>query len=222
LKRLPLICSVAAVAVLSASLAYWGLQLFKPKQRPIAPPPVTQAAEANVDAARGLFGGQTAVAAVSNYQLRGVVAAANGRGSAAIISADGQPAQAYPVGKEVAPGVVVKEVQPRFVTLLEGGVQKRLDLAVDEGSAANGVQSVMPPAPAPMPVTLPPQMVQQPAPGPVAAPVQQQPQPMAPPSGAPNPGGPIPAAPAPAFGPTAAGQSLQTAPAQPVTTSPAR
>jgi general secretion pathway protein C len=92
LKRLPLICSVAAVAVLSASLAYWGMQLFKPKQRPIAAVPVTQQPEANMDAARGLFGGNTAVAVASNYQLRGVVADTRGHGSVAIISADNQPA----------------------------------------------------------------------------------------------------------------------------------
>jgi general secretion pathway protein C len=226
LKRLPLICSVAAVAVLSASLAYWGLQLFKPKQRPIAPPPVAQQADVNVDAARGLFGGQTAIAAISNYQLRGVVAAANGRGSAAIISTDGQPAQAYAVGKEVAPGVVVKEVQPRYVTLLEGGVQKRLDLAVDEGAAANGVQppQASQPMPSPPPAAMAPPpgaMVTpqpvQPSPGTVIGPVQagQPGQPGMQP-GAPNPGGPIPPPP-----PQGQGQGAQFAPAQPVNTGPA-
>jgi general secretion pathway protein C len=219
LKRLPLICSVAAVAALSASLAYWGLQLFKPKQRPIAPPPAAQAAEVNVDAARGLFGGQTAVAQVSNYQLRGVVAAANGRGSAAIISADAQPAKAYGVGAEVAPGVTVKDVQPRFVTLLEGGIQKRIDLAVDEGSAASGVQPVQPlvpptvPPPVPPPVPVPmPQPA--PAPGPAAGqgvnlpPAVQQ------------PGGAAPV-PAPVPG-TIQGPPAQMAPAQPVTANPGR
>ncbi|HEY0588268.1 MAG TPA: type II secretion system protein N [Pseudoduganella sp.] len=138
MKRLPLICSVAAVAVLSASLAYWGMQLFKPKQRPIAAVPVAQVPEANMDAARGLFGGNTAVAVVSNYQLRGVVADTRGRGSVAIISADGQPAKAFPVGSELSPGVSVKEVQPRHVILMEGGVQKRLDLMSDQGVSSSG------------------------------------------------------------------------------------
>lgn len=138
MKRLPLICSVAAVAVLSASLAYWGMQLFKPKQRPIAAVPVAQLPEANMDAARGLFGGNTAVAAVSNYQLRGVVADTRGHGSVAIISADNQPAKPYPVGSEVVPGVSVKDVQPRFVILMEGGVQKRVDLMSDQGVSSSG------------------------------------------------------------------------------------
>jgi len=227
LKRLPLICSVAAVAALSASLAYWGLQLFKPKQRAIAPPPVAQAAELNVDAARGLFGGQTAVAQVSNYQLRGVVAAINGRGSAAIIATEGQPAQAYGVGAEVGPGVTVKDVQPRFVILMEGGIQKRLDLAVDEGNAAGGVTPMQPPVqmapPAapmvPAPVQPPqPAPVVGPGPGPVAGqgatlpPAQPMPQPGQ--QGQPGTG-------------SASGQNglvtpppPQMAPAQPVTTSP--
>jgi general secretion pathway protein C len=134
----------------------------------------------------------------------------------AIIATDGQPAQAYAVGKEVASGVVVKDVQPRFVTLLEGGVQKRLDLAVDEGSAANGVQSPIstpPSASMPQPI-MPAQPVipPQPAAGPVAGP--QPGQSGAQQSGAPNPGGPIPAP------PPASGQGAQFAPAQPVSNSP--
>ncbi len=170
MKRLPLICSVAAVAVLSASLAYWGMQLFKPKQRPIAAVPVAQVPEANMDAARGLFGGNTAVAAVSNYQLRGVVADTRGHGSVAIIAADGQPAKAFPVGSELSPGVSVKEVQPRHVILMEGGVQKRLDLMSDQGvSSSGGISSPLgmggpqepPPVPLPQQATpMPPPPVQ--------------------------------------------------------------
>ncbi|MGW8389963.1 type II secretion system protein N [Pseudoduganella sp. HUAS MS19] len=161
MKRLPLICSVAAVAVLSASLAYWGMQLFKPKQRPIAAVPVAQVLEANMDAARGLFGGNTALAAVSNYQLRGVVADTRGHGSVAIISADGQPAKAFPVGSELSPGVSVKEVQPRHVILMEGGVQKRLDLMSDQGvSSTGGIVGPMnmggPQEPPPVPLPPPP------------------------------------------------------------------
>lgn len=224
MKRLPLICSVAAVAALSASLAYWGLQLFKPKQRPIAPPPVAQAPEVNVDAARGLFGGQTAVAQVSNYQLRGVVAAANGRGSAAIISADGQPAQAYGVGKEIAPGVTVKDVQPRFVTLMEGGIQKRLELAVDEGSASNGVQPMLPPPSAPQPVPQPipvPPPQAAPVPQPATAPIPGQGVSLPPAAQQPGQPGQPGAAPGAVPGPVQ-GAPAQMAPAQPVTTNPSR
>jgi len=186
LKRLPLICSVAAVALLSASLAYWGMQLFKPKQRPIAAAPVAQMPEANMDAARGLFGGAAAVAVASNYQLRGVVADTRGRGSVAIIAADGQPAQAYPVGAELAPGVSVQEVQPRFVILSEGGVPKRIELMSDQGVSSSGglVQPPMggpqePPPPVPLPVPMP----AQPAPPPLQMAPAQPPTTSAQPSG---------------------------------------
>ena len=133
MKRLPLFISMLAVVALSASLAYWALQLFKPAQRPISAAPVQAAPEPALDAAAGLFGGRLAAVAVSNYQLKGVVAAGNGRRSVAILSSDSKPAQAVPVGAEVAPGVRVKEVQARFVLLSEGGVLKRVELAQESG-----------------------------------------------------------------------------------------
>jgi general secretion pathway protein C len=132
MKRLPLIVTVLAVVLLSASLAYWGLQLFKPQQRAIAAPPPPPPMGINVDAAKGLFGGQVVVAAVSNYQLKGVVAA-RGEDSAAIISVDNKPAVAIAIGKEVVPGVTVKEVHAKHVILSEGGVNKRVDLPSDAG-----------------------------------------------------------------------------------------
>ena len=57
MKRLPLFVTVLAVVLLSASLAYWGLQLFKPQQRAIAAPPPPPPMGVNLDAAKGLFGG---------------------------------------------------------------------------------------------------------------------------------------------------------------------
>jgi general secretion pathway protein C len=173
MKRLPLFVTVLAVVLLSASLAYWGLQLFKPQQRAIAAPPVQPALAVNIDAAKGLFGGQIAVAAVSNYQLKGVVAA-RGVDSAAIISVDNKPADAFAVGKEVVPGVVVKEVHPRHVLLSEGGVIKRVDLPSDAGVSSGPasmpgqqmppqqpVQPIqpiqpVPPQPTPPPPSMPP------------------------------------------------------------------
>jgi general secretion pathway protein C len=162
MKRLPLFVTVLAVVLLSASLAYWGLQLFKPQQRAIAAPPVPPALALNIDAAKGLFGGQITVAAVSNYQLKGVVAA-RGADSSAILSIDNKPAEAVAVGKEVAAGVMVKEVHPKYVLLSEGGVIKRVDLPSDAGVSSS---------PASMPSQLPPQQPQPPQQPP---PPQQQP-----------------------------------------------
>ncbi|MRX06751.1 hypothetical protein GJ697_02765 [Pseudoduganella sp. FT25W] len=171
MKRLPLIVTVLAVVLLSASLAYWGLQLFKPQQRAIAAPPPAPPIGVNLDAAKGLFGGQVMVAAVSNYQLKGVVAA-RGEDSAAIISVDNKPAVALAVGKEVLPGVIVKEVHAKHVILSEGGVNKRLDLPSDAGVSSGPAtmpgqpipaQPVQPAPAMPQPTTVqsPPQNGQQ-------------------------------------------------------------
>jgi general secretion pathway protein C len=203
MKRLPLLVTVLAVAALSASLAYWGLQLFKPQQRPIAAVPMQAAPEANIDAAKGLFGGQIAAAVASNYQLKGVVAA-NGPDSAAIIAADGKPAMAYGLGREVAPGVTVKEVHPKYVLLSDGGAVKRIDLPSDAGVRSE---------PSPNLLVTPLPQIQQPAP-------QPGPTPPAIPGGQPAPQGmPLPGSPA-----TQPGQQAPVvrAPATPVVSEPGR
>ncbi len=165
MKRLSLLVNLVsfiAVVALSVSLAYWAMQLFKLPQRPISAAPEHVKPDAAMDAAAGLFGGRIAVAAASNYQLKGVVASANGRGSVAILAADGQPAKAFPAGAEVSPGVTVKEVQPLFVLLSENGVSKRVELAQEDKSAASTAAPGL--APQPQPIVAPP------------APVQPQPQ----------------------------------------------
>lgn len=138
IKRLPLYCSAAAVVALSVSVTYWALQLFKAPPRPIAAVAMQTAPGPNLDAAASLFGGQSVTVAVSNYQLRGVVAAGNGRGSAAILAMDGKPAQALAVGKEIEAGVTVQEIHPRYVLLSDNGVIKRVELAADEPKPATG------------------------------------------------------------------------------------
>ncbi|MDQ1921824.1 type II secretion system protein N [Massilia pseudoviolaceinigra] len=143
MKRLPIVVSLIAVVFLSASIAYWAMQFFRGEQRPIvavasAPDPVPAP-----DAAATLFGGQAATVVVSNYQLTGVVSA--GRDSVAILVSDGQPPRALKVGKEIAPGVTVTSVFPRYITLSEGGVEKRIELATDAKAGAE----MAPPMPMP-------------------------------------------------------------------------
>ncbi|KQV42816.1 type II secretion system protein N [Massilia sp. Root335] len=133
-KRLPLLLSLLGMILLAASLAYWILQLYQPPQRPLAAVPQAALPDPAIDAAATLFGGQVAVASATNYQLTGVVA--DGRSSVAIIVAEGSPPKALKVGKEVAPGITLAEVHPRYVMLSDGGVMKRVDLATDTKSAA--------------------------------------------------------------------------------------
>jgi general secretion pathway protein C len=155
MKRLPQVTSLLAVVALSVSLAYWAMQLFKAPQRPINPPAVPVVQDASVEAGASLFGGQVSVATASNYQLKGVVASSNGRGSVAIISTDGKPSVALPEGAEVVPGVTVLEVHARHVLLRDGGVSKRIDLVADDKALAlpGPVSATPTPAAAPAPVT---------------------------------------------------------------------
>jgi general secretion pathway protein C len=139
-KRLPLFLSFILFVALSASIAYWGLQFYKPPARQIVAPPQVPQAEASLDAAAGLFGGRLVAAAASNYQLKGVIAGGKNAVGVAILSADGKPAQAVGVGEEIAAGVTVKEVHPLYVLLSEGGALKRVDLPENKNArAADGL-----------------------------------------------------------------------------------
>ncbi len=209
MKRMPIVLTLLALIVLSVSIVYWVMQLYQPAQRPLAAAAPAAIPQPGIDAAATLFGGQASAAVAANYQLTGVVAA--GRESVAIIVADGAPPKALKLGKEVAAGVTVREVHPRYVMLSDGGVLKRIELATDT-RASNGV----PPSPLPgqqqqfqpqqvqqqqqqqqPPPPPPPQQQQQLQMGPVM-PQQQQAQPappppapvqMAPPTRAVNPNG---------------------------------
>lgn len=133
-KRLPLLMSLLAMIVLAASLAYWIMQLIQPPQRPIAAVPLAAMPDPPMDAAATLFGGQIAVASATNYQLTGVVSA--GRDSVAILVADNAPPKALRLGRELSPGITLKEVHPRYVMLSDNGIVKRVDLAADAKAAA--------------------------------------------------------------------------------------
>lgn len=138
MRRWPLIASFLLFIALCASATYWGMQLFKPPLRPVAAPARSSQADIRTDAAAGLFGGRKGkVEVASNYQLKGVVFSPGGRGSVAILSADGKPAQAIRVNTEVLPGVTVKEVHRNYVLLSEGGVSKRVELPENAQDQAN-------------------------------------------------------------------------------------
>jgi general secretion pathway protein C len=189
-KRLPLLLSLLGVILLAVSLAYWILQLYQPPQRPIAAAPQAAMPDPTIDAAATLFGGQVSVASATNYQLTGVVA--DGNSSVAIIVAEGSPPKALRVGKELAPGITLAEVHPRYVMLSDGGVMKRVDLATDTkpaapmGGAPGGMPGGAQPGgmpqqnfPQPQQITTAPAAQPQAVPEPPMAPgaVQPQPQP---------------------------------------------
>jgi general secretion pathway protein C len=231
MKRLPLVASFLLFILLCASIAYWGLQLFKPPLRPVAAPPRVAKSDIDPQAAATLFGGRAGkVAVASNYQLKGVIMSGSADESIAILSADGKPAQAVRVDTEVAPGVTVKEVHRDYVLLSDGGTVKRVELPESAKSEVN-MATVAPVRPQPQPQPVPaPTMQQAPAPVPpaaVAAPAtpgapSAPATPVVPPAAATNQ--PVPTSPAPAqqMAPPAAvvsrPPSPTAAPAAPATT----
>jgi general secretion pathway protein C len=151
MKRWPLLTSFLLFLALCVSVAYWGMQLFKPPVRPVALPQAAKA-EARLENAAGLFGGRAAAVAVaSNFQLKGVVVAGNRRESVAILVADGKPAQAVRANAEIMPGVKIQEVHPQYVLLSENGIAKRVDLPEAskigklEAGAASPLSAMQPP-----------------------------------------------------------------------------
>ena len=169
MKRLPLLFTLLALIFLAVSATYWGMQLYKPQQRPITAVQTAALPEPSPDAAATLFGGEAMTNVVSNYQLTGIVSA--GRDSVAILVADGQPPKALKVGRELAPGVSISEVHGKYIMLSEGGVMKRVDLVADTRPAiplSGAAPMGQPVAPGAMPTVEPqtsPGAVQAPPPG---------------------------------------------------------
>ena len=176
MKRWPLLVSFVLFIALCASATYWGMQLYKPPARAVAAPPPSVQAPPDPRAAVVLFGGrQGPVAVATNYQLRGVVSSGTSGESIAILAADGKPAEAVRANREIKPGVIVKEVHPRYVLLQENGVIKRVELPEDakgvsvDTSNRPPVVRAVPPMPGMQPAQPQPMQPQQQP--------QQQPQP---------------------------------------------
>jgi len=133
MKPQSLAASFLMFVALCASLAYWGMQLFKPPVRPVAAPQEAKP-EIQRESVAAIFGGRPPSTAVaSNFTLKGVIMSGTPNDSVAIIEPQGKPEKAVPVNGEIAPGVVVKEVQPRYITLSESGVTKRVELPANSG-----------------------------------------------------------------------------------------
>lgn len=133
MKPQSLAASFLLFVALCASFAYWGMQLFKPPVRPVAAPQEAKP-EIQRDAVAAIFGGRPPSTAVaSNFTLKGIIMSGTPGESVAIIEPQGKPEKAVAVNSEIVPGVVVKEVQPRYITLSESGVTKRVELPANSG-----------------------------------------------------------------------------------------
>jgi len=135
MKHLPMMTSYVLFIALCASLAYWAMQLFKPKVRDVVVPALSIGDASKLEDAAGLFGGRLSTPVASNYQLIGVIFASDPDESVAILAMDGKPAQAIRTHREVAPGVTLNEVNRHHVLLSEGGVIKRIELPENPGAS---------------------------------------------------------------------------------------
>ncbi|MBC3872257.1 type II secretion system protein N [Undibacterium flavidum] len=163
MKRLPLIINIILFALVCMLLSYWGLQIFKPTIRPIQAPVSVNSYEPNVGQWGNVFGvaARTEVAP-SSYQLKGVIVAPRAKDSVAIIVIEGKPNFTIGTGKELIPGVSLKEVHADHVIVSESGIARRIDLPVPAPNAGIVQMQANDPAsfrsqgmPAPMPPPAP-------------------------------------------------------------------
>lgn len=181
MKRLPILINVVLFAALCAVVTFWGMRFFAPKLRPVAAPVMATSYEPAVGQWGNLFGQAAVVeAGPSNYQVKGVIVAPRAMDSAAIIVLDGKPNFILGIGKELSPGVKLKEVHRDHIIVEESGMPRRIDVPPAPPIAA-GVNTV-----ALQNSTSTPNPV---APQPPSA-LNQAPPPMAPPSMPPQPAPP--------------------------------
>jgi general secretion pathway protein C len=149
MKHLPFVSSSTLLIAACASAGFWGLPWFRSAATPAVATQQARPAPPDIAAAAGLFGGAPAGPAATAYQLKGVIE--DGPDGVAILVADGKPAQAVGVGREVAPGVKVTEIHQRYVLLDEGGAIKRLELpdggiaGLELVAATSAIQPAAPP-----------------------------------------------------------------------------
>lgn len=127
-------------ALATASAVYWALRIGSPGSAVAVPEPTAPAAAGDAPARQAaiarFLGATDSVAtnaidkrANSRFSLIGVVA--QGRGGAALIAADGQPARPYRVGSRIDEGTVLQSVGPRHAVLAasaDGPALQRLEL----------------------------------------------------------------------------------------------
>jgi general secretion pathway protein C len=177
----PLAASLAMFALLSATIAYWALQLLSPAV-PIAPAGslADQRDAPDLVAAARLFGmpvggrGAAQVAVVSNIQVLGV-AASEVRGSAVLV-VDGKPPKAFMVGDAVGADAKLVEVRSDAAIIERNGA--RVELAAPQRPSVATLSSGPARSDASPAAVAPPVPTAAPAPPPtVAAPPPPQPAP---------------------------------------------
>ncbi|MDE2120835.1 MAG: general secretion pathway protein GspC [Betaproteobacteria bacterium] len=130
LPTLPIahLATVLLALATAASAAQWGLRLFGPGQGRTPAGAVEGITVAGLaSGASSLFGAAPPAPgpAAPSYRLWGVIGGGAHAG-AALIGRDSAPAQAFPVGAEIAPGVRLVDTGFGSAVLLQGGMRTTL------------------------------------------------------------------------------------------------
>ncbi len=128
MKRLPLLCSFILFILLCASVTYWVLQWTAPATRALQLRAPSEPTLPDIAAAAQLFGGASAAATITPLQLSGIIYSAIPGERVAIITSDAKPARALGMNAEVAPGIIIKQINQRSVVVLENSQQRVIPL----------------------------------------------------------------------------------------------
>lgn len=128
MKRLPLLCSFILFILLCASVTYWVLQWTAPATRALQVRAPSEPTLPDIAAAAQLFGGASAAATITPLQLSGIIYSAIPGERVAIITSDAKPARALGMNAEVAPGIIIKQINQRSVVVLENSQQRVIPL----------------------------------------------------------------------------------------------
>ena len=128
MKRLPLLCSFVLFIMLCASVTYWLLQWMVPTTRTLQAVAPAEPALPELSAATQLFGGASTEATSAQLQLSGIIYSAIPGERVAIITSDAKPARALGMNAEVAPGIIIKQINQRSVVVLENSQQRVIPL----------------------------------------------------------------------------------------------
>ncbi|MFM7485162.1 MAG: type II secretion system protein N [Burkholderiaceae bacterium] len=130
MKRLPLLCSFVLFILLCASVTYWLLQWMAPSTRTLQVVAPAEPALPELSAATQLFGGASTEATSTPLQLSGIIYSRTPGERVAIITSDAKPARALGMNAEVAPGIIIKQINQRSVIISEQTSQREIQLTV--------------------------------------------------------------------------------------------
>lgn len=134
---------VALVLLLAWQLACWTWQFATPPAVRTAP---QDANDVDLAAIARLFGAAppaagTQAASTSGLRLKGVIAPTPGVAASAIFATGSGKDFAVYVGRELQPGVKLKEVHPDHVIVARNGIEERIDLDAMRGSGKSSAPS---------------------------------------------------------------------------------